>query len=89
MARIREGLKVGDWTITQYTPVKIDDFGSPNGGYVKLVNKETEDAVEIQNDNALRGALWWVSLYRKRVQDKNLMKVISDAVSHSKSRHTC
>jgi len=74
--KIAIGKKYGDWSITQYEPLKYDDLGGINGGMIKLVNQDTMEDLIIRNDNALRGNSWFISYKGVRIEDKNPKMVI-------------
>lgn len=80
--KIKIGSKYGNWTITQYIPITYDDFGSPNGGKVKLVNQQTYDEILIQNDLSLRINMWYISIKGIRIKDKKLETVINKTLKH-------
>lgn len=82
---IKRGKRYGDWSITQYEPVKYDDLGSANGGKIKLVNQETADTLLIQNDLALRGNKWWISHKNRKIEDKNPEVVIQKVLKLQES----
>jgi hypothetical protein len=77
---IKQGKRYGNWSVTQYNPIKYDDLGSVSGGTIKLVNQEDFTTLNIQHDNALRGGKWWVSTKGKRVQDTKPETVIQKAI---------
>jgi len=80
---VKKGKKYGDWTVTQYEPVEYDDYGAPNGGRIKIVNQKTGNDLLIQNDLALRGSKWYVSVNRRTIKDTNPEKVIQQAIKNS------
>jgi hypothetical protein len=73
---IKEGDKFGDYSITNYSPIKYDDLGGSNNGLVKLVNQEDFDTILIQYDNSLRGGKWFVSKNGILYEGKNPNEVI-------------
>jgi hypothetical protein len=77
---VKQGKRYGNWSVTQYDPIKYDDLGSVSGGNIKLVNQEDFTTLTIQHDNALRGGKWWVSTKGKRVQDTKPETVIQKAI---------
>lgn len=77
---VKQGKRYGNWSVTQYDPIKYDDLGSVSGGSIKLVNQEDFTTLTIQHDNALRGGKWWVSTKGKRVQDTKPETVIQKAI---------
>jgi hypothetical protein len=84
---IKRGKRYGDWSVTQYDPIKYDDLGSVSGGLIKLVNQETADTLLIQHDNALRGAKWWISTKGYKVQDQKPEVVIQRAIKLNEGRN--
>jgi len=74
--KIKEGDKIGNYSITKYSPIKYDDLGSSTNGLVKLVNQEDFDTILIQYDNALRGGKWFVSKNGILYEGKNPNEVI-------------
>jgi hypothetical protein len=80
---VKKGKKYGDWTVTQYEPVEYDDYGAPNGGRIKIVNQQTGNDLLIQNDLALRGSKWYISVNRRTIKDTNPEKVIQQAIKSS------
>ena len=77
---VKKGKKYGDWTVIQYEPVKYDDYGAPNGGRIKIVNQKTGHDLLIQNDLAVRGTMWYVSVNRVSIKNPNPEKVIQQAI---------
>jgi hypothetical protein len=79
---VKGGKRYGDWTVTQYEPVKYDDYGAPTGGIIKLVNQKTFHDLLIQNDLALRGNKWFISVNRRKIENKNPEIVIQNAIKN-------
>ena len=80
---VKRGKKYGDWTVIQYEPVEYDDYGAPNGGRIKIVNQKTGNDLLIQNDLALRGSKWYISINRRTIKDTNPETVIQKAIKNS------
>jgi hypothetical protein len=79
--QVKVGNKYGDWSITQYVPVKYNDDGTINGGTIKLVNQQNFDSIIIQNDHALRGNEWYVRYKGVQIKDKNPKVVIEKVLN--------
>lgn len=84
--KITVGEKFGDWSVTQFTPVKYDDYGAPFGGVIKIVNQDDFETIVIRNDLSLRGAKWFVSLNKRAITDADPKIVIEKAISISKTK---
>jgi len=77
---VKRGKRYGDWAVTQYEPVQYDDYGAPYGGRIKIVNQKTGHDLLIQNDLAVRGRMWYVSVNRVSIKNPNPEKVIQQAI---------
>jgi len=73
---IKEGNKYGDWSLMKFDPIKFNDDGSLSGGYIRLVNQDTLDKLEILNDLNLRGNKYFISYGGVQIIDKNPRTVI-------------
>lgn len=79
--RIKVGNRYENWTITQYNPIRFDDLGGVNDGYLKLVNQENFEVIEILNDNALKNNSWFTrSIKGLRVEDSNLKNALKNSL---------
>lgn len=57
------GKKIENFAVTQYTPLVYDDFGTKNGGSLKLVNQETFEEIYIYNNLSLRKSEWYTNSF--------------------------
>jgi hypothetical protein len=73
---IKEGNKYGDWSLMKFDPIKFNDDGSLSGGYIRLVNQDTLDKLEILNDLNLRRNKYFISYGGVQIIDKNPITVI-------------
>jgi hypothetical protein len=79
--RIKVGNRYGDWTVTIYKPISYDDLGGVNDGYLKLVNQDNFEVIEILNDNALRRNSWFSqSLKGLQIRDVTLKNALKKSI---------
>tara|TARA_R110000823_G_scaffold206627_11_gene337321 strand:+ start:2928 stop:5153 length:2226 start_codon:yes stop_codon:yes gene_type:complete len=79
--RIKVGNRYGDWTVTIYKPISYDDLGGVNDGYLKLVNQDNFELIEILNDNALRRNSWFSeSLKGLQIEDVTLKNALKKSI---------
>jgi hypothetical protein len=73
---IKEGNKYGDWSLMAFDPIVYNDNGSISGGYIRLVNQDTIDKLEILYAYGLRGNEWYIRYGGVQIHDKNPKIVI-------------